>query len=485
MAPSAVRKVELGSTTPYIEPVDDEEGTSSEALQDSAPPTLTEAPAVRPSTRRRGLGAITGRLTASTVSVALVGIVTGPLMARALGPAGRGEYAAILVPFGFLPTIASAGLGSYATRAVARGQDPGEQLGSLLPVAMLIAFVIAAASPVIAGLFAGGRAVVYTMLMVGFVTFPVGMFTNMLVEVAIGLEQWGPVLMCRFIPPMLQLIGIPLLFFTGNLTVTTAAVMSFVGGLLTLLPVLGVWRFARPLKFNAAELRAGVAFGAKCWFGGLSSLANARLDQLLMTRLVSSAVLGVYAVAVNLATFVISPVVSAVTTAAAPRMARGAEDLTTGLCRLAIIGATAVCLCMGVLSPFVLHYVFGPSFEAALPMTLILLAGTIPNSVGGILNTSVSAHGQPGYAARGETLALVVTVGGLLVALPTLGGVGAAIVSVIAYTTQSGYMVRVAKRVHGGRYRDYLVPTRAEFAMLGSELARRWARGRRVLLRQV
>ncbi len=425
----------------------------------SADDTALAAAASGRQRRRLDLGAVTGLLTMANASVALVGVVTGPLQARALGPAGRGELAAILTPFAFLPTLAGVGLGSYVQRAVARGRHAGAAFGAILPVIVGVGLALAVLAPPIAGLLAGGRAVVYTMLIVGLVLFPIGMVTNVLLDVSIGLEDWRPVMTYRVIPPIVQLVCIPALFFSGNLTVSSAAIVSFGGSVILLLPASRAWRRCRPLQFDFRELREATAFGAKCWFGGLSNLANARLDQLLMIRLVSSSVLGVYAVAVTLATFFLSPVVAAISTAAGPRMARGDGDLSRQLCRLTLAGAAVVGLGVGVLSPFVLRYVFGPAFMGALPMALILLVGTVPNGAGGVLNTSVSAHGRPDLAARGEGLALIVTVGGLAVALPTLGGIGAALVSTVAYSTQFLFLLTRARRLHGGRYRDYVLIT--------------------------
>ena len=419
------------------------------------------------------LGRVTARLTLAGGSVALVGILTGPLQARALGPVGRGELAAVMTPLGFLPTLASLGLGTYVERMVARGKRPGVALGSLLPVCLAIGFGIAALSPLIAGALANGRVVVYTMLIVGLVSFPLSTFILTLLNVSIGLEDWRPVMTCRVIPPAAQLVCIPALFLTHMLTVTSAAIVSFGASMTMLLPLWGTWRRCRPLGFELAELRAGVVYGAKCWVGGLSGLANSRLDQLLMVALVSSRVLGLYAIAVTLATFFISPFVSAITTAAGPRLSRGADELAQRLCRMSLYGAIVVGLAVAMLSPFVLRYVFGPAFEPALPMTLILLVGTVPSAAGGLLSGSVSAGGHPGYSARGETLALIVTVAGLAVALPTLGGVGAAMVSLLAYTTQFAYMLRAAKRIHGGRYSDYLVPTREDRHRLTALVRRR------------
>jgi len=454
--------------------ITEQEAAAAEAADGDGPPNGAER-SQRSSASKR-LGRVTTRLALAGGSVAVVGILTGPLQARALGPTGRGELAAVMTPLGFLPTLASLGLGTYVERMVARGKRPGLALGSLLPVCLAIGFGIAALSPLIAGALANGRAVVYTMLVVGLVLFPLSAFLLTLLNVSIGLEEWRPVTICRVIPPAAQLVFIPALFLTHTLTVTSSAVVSFAANMTMLLPLWSTWRRCRPLGFQLAELRAGVVYGAKCWVGGLSSLANSRLDQLLMVALVSSRVLGLYAIAATLATFFISPFVSAISTAAGPRLSRGADELAQRLCRMSLYGAMVVGLGVAVLSPFVLRYVFGPAFTPALPMTLILLVGTVPNAAGGLLSVSVSADGHPGYSARGETLALIVTVAGLAVALPTLGDVGAALVSLAAYTTQFAYMLYAAKRIHGGLYRDYLVLNANDRQTLSALVGRRVTR---------
>lgn len=409
--------------------------------------------------RRVQLSRVTERLTLINFTIGAFAFVTAPLQARALGPTGRGELAAILLPFAFLPSLASIGVGSYAGRAVARGGDPAKAFGSLLPVTLLLGIVVAASAPILASFLAGGRSIVDSMLIVGLALFPIGMVTNLLIDISIGQEDWAPVMAYRLIPPILQLVGIPVLFFSGTLTVASASIVTFASSVLLLIPIIGVFRRCWPLIFDLQELKSGVSYGAKCWVGGLSNLANARLDQLLMIRMVPSAVLGVYAIAVNLATFFVTPVVGAVQTAATASLSRDATELGRSLCRMTLFGAAGVGLVVGALSPFVLHYLFGPGFDKALPMTLILIVAGVPNAGGAILNASVSSHGRPDLPAWGEGIALIVTVGGLIVALPTLGGVGAALVSAAAYSTQFTFLLFSARKVLGGRLRDYLIPT--------------------------
>src|SRR4051794_21247295 len=88
--------------------------------------------------RPRSLASVVVRLASANFSIFAVSLITAPLQARALGPAGRGELAAIIVPAGLLPTVASFGLGTYATLAVARGRKLGQVVGTVGALLILL-----------------------------------------------------------------------------------------------------------------------------------------------------------------------------------------------------------------------------------------------------------------------------------------------------------------------------------------------------------
>ena len=100
--------------------ITEQEAVAVEAADGDGAPSGAERSQGSSGSKR--LGRVTTRLALAGGSVALVGILTGPLQARALGPTGRGELAAVMTPLGFLPTLASLGLGTYVERMVARGK---------------------------------------------------------------------------------------------------------------------------------------------------------------------------------------------------------------------------------------------------------------------------------------------------------------------------------------------------------------------------
>jgi O-antigen/teichoic acid export membrane protein len=106
------------------------------------------------------LSSIVARLSIANVVITVLGFVTGPLQARALGPTGRGELAAIVVPFVLAPQILGLALGGYAARESASGRRTDNELvGSLgLPLLVIGAICIAGSVPAADALGQGNKA---------------------------------------------------------------------------------------------------------------------------------------------------------------------------------------------------------------------------------------------------------------------------------------------------------------------------------------
>jgi O-antigen/teichoic acid export membrane protein len=432
--------------------------------------------------RRRSIAGVVAKLTAANSVLVLGGFVTGPLQARALGVVGRGEVAAIGSTLGLAPTVASLGLGSYAMWAVARGRATGTVLGTMGALYIALGVVVVALAVPLSSALSGGHPVVREFLLIGLLVLPTSLIGTLLLDVALGHEMWGAVVSTRIVGSLIAVVPVIVLFAAGVLTVSTAAIVVLAVNVTLVIPLVALVR-KRPgrLRWHREVAREGVRFGLKAWVGGVSSVTNGRLDQVLMVDLASARQLGLYAVAVSMSTVFLSLVISSLQQAMAPHVARGNTDLVPKMARATVAGSITLAGATAIASPFALRYMFGHSFEAAEPMLLILLVGSLMLALNAILSSAVSSAGHPGVAARAEIYAVLITVPGLLLLLGPLGGVGAAIVSVLAYGFTDVYLVLGVKSRFGGRAGDYVLPRRDDFAFLVAAVRHEWTkrRGRR------
>jgi O-antigen/teichoic acid export membrane protein len=384
-------------------------------------------------------------LTVANAAYIACGLVTGTIVARALGPEGRGTLAAILVPFYLAPTIVSLGLPVYLTRRAAR-QDRGPH--ALLTLALLalgagaLAFVVMI---FLADVFAEGRDTVHEQLLIGFALMPLISLGYVLQGYALGQERWRLLAIARVAPGVLAIAGLAALAATDSLTVANAALVNFASALVVALMWIVGLRRERVGRASRAIAREAVAFGGKAWLGTLATVGNNRLDQVLMVTLVSARQLGLYVVAVSVAS-VSAIVVGALHSTMFPRVARGDREAVGFTLRLTLAIVAVTHLVLAAMTPFVLPALFGDDFRDAVPMVWLLLAAGIPGAGAFVMSGALTSAGHPGLSTAAEIVALVATVVGLIILLPPLGGVGAALVSLIAYSANLALQLSFSRR---------------------------------------
>lgn len=123
----------------------------------------------------------------------------------------------------------------------------------------------------------------------------------------------------------------------------------------------------------------------------------------------------------------------------------------------------------------VVPVIFGEPFSAAVAMVTILLVASVPSAASLMLDSAFTAAGDPGAALRAELLGLAVTVPALLILLPSYGGRGEAVASLIAYTVQLVFQLPMAARMFGERWWRFVVPTREDAVWVSSQVANAWA----------
>jgi O-antigen/teichoic acid export membrane protein len=207
---------------------------------------------------------------------------------------------------------------------------------------------------------------------------------------------------------------------------------------------------ASPLRFNLPTAKSLLGYGLRSHGGNVSGLLNERLDQLLIAVFLAPARLGIYVVAVTM-TSLTTLIGSSVAMVALPTISR-LTDATEKQAAvrhfvwITFLASAAVTIPLILLSGPLLRFFFGEAYSEAGGVTRILLPASIALSTNRALSASLRGLGYPADAGISEFIALGVTVVGLAILLPTIGLTGAAIASLLAYTTSSGWQLRRLSR---------------------------------------
>jgi O-antigen/teichoic acid export membrane protein len=394
--------------------------------------------------RSRLAGHLTGTLVAQ-VAILGLGAVAGVAVARLLGPRARGELAALTLWPTMLVSLAAMGINQAIVFTTGRSRwEPSEVFtGSTVIGAAQSILVIAVGVPVIALALShyspGVRDLGFLFLSASPLVILGGYPANLL-QGALDLSSFN---LIRMIAPLVYAGGIAVLFFLHGPRLREVVDCQILGYALAF--GIGYWILLRkmPIRF-AWDRRASwslLSYGWKTQLGNVSSYVNRSADQLVLSLFVAPSELGLYAVAVTVATAVgFFPQAAGIVTLAAGSSSNSieAKEILGRTFRASLIWLIVVCSLLFILAPALIKLLFGAAFTRSAIACRILLPGSAALGLNQVLYDGVRSLGEPSLPSYSESFATVVTFLGLWVLLPRFGFVGAAIASTLAYVSSLG-----------------------------------------------
>ncbi len=390
---------------------------------------------------------------AASSAIQALNVVTGILLARALGPAGRGELAAAMLWPALFAALGSLGVSEAITYHAARASAaPGTLVGSSLALGLAQAAVLTGgAATALALLLANHTSDVRAAANAYVAYIPMFLLSTYLMSVLGGMRRYATYQALRVLMIAASALGLVGLAAAGALTVRSAVLVYLGANLATVLAAAGTLRLWRmTLAIERGLVGRLIRFGVRSHGGNVASMLNERLDQLVISVFLAPASLGLYVVAVTM-TSMTGLVGSSAAMVALPSVA--SAPTATGRAREAcrLVGTTlllsvSVTLPVIVALPLLIDLFFGHAYAAAIRPGRTLLVATVALSTGRVLGAVLRAIGRPLDAGLAEFLALVATLLGMAILLPSFGLMGAAVTSLVAYATSAGWMaMRVAR----------------------------------------
>lgn len=387
-------------------------------------------------------------MTAASANVvgAVGAALAGILVARSLGPSGRGVVAGSLAWAGVAGLLTSLGLVHAMTYFVARTPlATWAIIRTALTCTVPPSLAVAVIGSVVAYATMGGTdALTYTCAFLSIPLFVAGgLYTGALQ--ALQTAFWNA---ARLSQQGVYLVAIAAVFTLGRLSLTAVAFIILCSVASQML--LARWLLRRAVPTRNADIdppsaRPLLSYGIRNLLAALPSTVNGRLDQAVLAVAASRAELGSYAVAVSLS-LLGGPVVAAFGNIAFPRIAAmTAETDRRAMERLAFLGTLIVsgvlALATFLAAPRLVALLFGAEFSAAVPLIRILAPAGVALSANLVLADLLRARGRPEDAAKAEGVAAVVTAGLLLIFAPRYGAAAAAWTSLVAYCLASVILV--------------------------------------------
>jgi O-antigen/teichoic acid export membrane protein/O-antigen ligase len=410
----------------------------------------------------------------TNVLTAALSLVQVLIVARVLGPSGRGQVAFLIAVATLTGQLASLGMQEANVNLAA--SEPG--LRRSLATNSIIASLLlgAAGALVVAGLVhvapgVGGH-VPRSLLWITLATLPM-FVAKWHLSFLLQADYHFAVYNLSWVAGPLTTVLINCTFAAlGILTVETAVVTWLAGQAFGLLILVGA--IVRHYGFGLPDRRLAkrcLSFGVKTHLGRFMSLGNARADQWFIGAMVGSHALGIYSVAVAWAE-TLYYVPGVVVLLQRPDLVRAtpseAAHRAAEIFRRAMVLSLVAAVALIALAPFLCETLFGPEFAASVDQLRILALSAVGIAMVVLLSNAVIAQRRPLLASIGDGAALVITLALDLLLIPHLAGLGAAVATTAAYTVGGVAMAAVFLTTLGGNPRD-LVPRPADARWYGSK----------------
>jgi O-antigen/teichoic acid export membrane protein len=410
----------------------------------------------------------------------LIGFATSIVLARLLGPAGRGLLGLMLSVNVLVVVVASIGLPTAVTYFSSRPDaDPPAILGNCLAHAAALAVILIPVSWLLHGQIAealGGGAGGLTWVLVAALV-PLSLLdwtTNSQLQGSLRFARANVVVVLSrlaYAVAVVVLLAVLSLGVTGGVIATALGSVVMIG--LSLSPVL---REGRP-RVDIGLARRLYAYGGKAEMGSILQLANGRLDVVVMQIYRPLAQVGYYVVAQTLAELVVTLANEFRWTGMVLVTKLDGEEeqasTTASTVRHYTIVAAAAALGTALLGSATILLGYGARFHPAIAPMLILLPGAWMLGIGIVIQGDLSGRGRPGLASTLAGISAAVTTGLDFLLIPSLGAIGAALASLCGYSILGIVSVIALRRISAIPIRTLVVPTRADLQAYRSFLSER------------
>ena len=404
---------------------------------------------------------------ASTVSgqglILALGVVSGIMSARILGPSGRGEFAVVTLWPISIANVICLGLNQAISFNIGRRTfTVSEVATATFVIAMVQSAVCICIYPILAHFaFHNYSREVHTLGILFVLFMPAYFLGGYSSNFFQGVQDLTRFNLIRIVTPLVFAAGLVAIYLTRKASLSLAVFSQLAGYIATL--VIGLFLVFRSLtprfKWNPRAISGLVDYGYRTQATNLANFFNQRIDQLLLSLMVPTQQLGYYAVAVTLSTSVtvFSQAAGIVTFSKGASQHSDDARITIGRSfRASLVCLVLGCVLIYVAAPLLIGVVFGSAFGGSISACRILLPGSVMLGLNQVLYNGASALGKPGLPSVAEGFGMLVTALGLYILVPRYGYIGAAIVSSAAYTSSFIAMLLLGRRSLGLNVRTLL-----------------------------
>jgi O-antigen/teichoic acid export membrane protein len=408
---------------------------------------------------------------------ASLALLTGILAARMLGPQGRGELAAIQTWPMFLASMAMLGLPEALVFYSAKKHDTA---GKYLTSAMVTALIACIPFGIIGllilpKLLTSQSAETISAAKTYLWILPIYALQGMLIHPLRGRKDIFNWNLLRLLPSLGWIVILIINLITGTFTAQSLAMQFLLLLALLFIPMGTVIlkKIPGPFRSDIQSIRQMLVYGLPAFLSGLPSMVNLRLDQFLIMGLLGPQLLGLYVVAVSWSTMPLL-LISALGAMIVPHVAErnSAEQQKNRISQSIRIGtllAFTLTIFLLILTPIAIPLLFGDQFREVVNVAILLCIAGGFVGMNQLLESGALGLGKPKFVLLAECVGMAITILLLSLLLPPFELMGAAVASLVSYSTISVIMIILIVRFLRIKPLEILIPQRQDLSLFSQK----------------
>jgi O-antigen/teichoic acid export membrane protein len=412
------------------------------------------------------------------IFIFLFSLCTTIIIARILGPEGKGIYSlAVLLP-AMIMKFTNLGIGPATVYYVAKREFPE---GMVFGNNIILSLILGILSMIIgAGIIVLFHNIIFPgvkplYLFYALILAPLTILNTNILHILLGKQYMVRYNIMSFLYAFVLFISVTLCLIVFRLhilglIIATVVALSLVDSILVVHRI----NDTRVISFvlNKNYVSKTIGFGLPSNVSNILTYMNYRFDMLLVSAFMTPTAVGLYSVSVGVVeqSWLLS---SSAGTVLFPRISNERNEqvkreLTPFICRNIIFITTLIAIALYFTSPWLIQLLFSNKFTQAVAPLRILLPGIVALSGWHLLYNDIAGRGKPHLNVYVNLVAVTVNILLNIFLIPRYGIRGAALATTISYSTAFIGTVFIYRRITGNSLLKLLLLQSKDFFLYKS-----------------
>jgi O-antigen/teichoic acid export membrane protein len=406
-----------------------------------------------------------------------LGMISGIILARALGPSGRGVYAMVFLVPNMITTFI--GLGTASSLIYLLGKKKyalGQIVGYAILMALALGFIGIAVFWIIYPIIRPSLKDVSPGFLVLSVTcIPFMLLNNYFSGILLSLGKAIAYNIIKIFETMTMLVGMLAAWFFMDLKIIHVVwITVFTTIIIALIYLIQIYKHTKlQIYWSKSLFRDSLTFGLKMYLNGMLASLNYRVDMFIMGYLLGATEIGYYIIAVGWSEM-LWMLTNSLAVVFFPRISNSTLDeanyFTPLVCRNLLLISFPVAVGLSIGSTILGPLLYGQKFAASIVPMYWIMPGIWIFSIVKILSSDLSGRGKPELNLIPLGIATIANIPLNFLLVPILGVNGASLSSTLSYTISSIIIMVIFTKVSGVSIRKVIIPQGSDWQLYRAKL---------------